>query len=318
VTVHLAMLLPLLATAVLAFGARPITASLAPSTAARLLTCANLITAVATGFALSILAFDVVAQNPTIATAGHWSVAVVRREALSPVLGAPAGVLVVVLLLAACLRVVRSLHHLWHAGVQCRRLGHGIDGLVIVDDDRADAYALPGLTGRIVLSTALLRALPAEELRVVLAHESSHLRHGHHLLRLLSDVAAAANPLLRPAAEAVRLATERWADEDAAKEVGDRRLVARALARAALVVDNEPDHNLNASLAIASSDVVTRTRALLAPAPHSRRAVAAVLMAAIAASTASLAIVERGTEVNFQQAQSAERLHTQSHQPLRK
>ena len=43
-----------------------------------------------------------------------------------------------------------------------------------------------------------------------------------------------ANPLLRPAARAVEYTVERWADERAATAVGDRRLVAHAIGRAAL------------------------------------------------------------------------------------
>ena len=54
----------------------------------------------------------------------------------------------------------------------CRRLGPGAGGLVVVDDPAPDAYALPGLSGRVVVSTAMLRALPAAERRALLAHEA--------------------------------------------------------------------------------------------------------------------------------------------------
>jgi hypothetical protein len=39
----------------------------------------------------------------------------------------------------------------------------------MVHDDLPDAYALPGLTGRVVVSTAMLQALPADERQVLLA-----------------------------------------------------------------------------------------------------------------------------------------------------
>jgi Zn-dependent protease with chaperone function len=103
-----------------------------------------------------------------------------------------------------------------------------------VPDDIPGAYALPGFTGRIVVSTAMLHALPADERAVLLAHEAAHLTHRHHAYLLTAELAAAANPLVRPSLGAVRRAVERWADEAAAAEVGDRDLAARALARAGL------------------------------------------------------------------------------------
>jgi len=105
---------------------------------------------------------------------------------------------------------------------------------VIVDEAEPDEYAVPGLTGRVVVSTATRRALPANERRVLQAHEAGHLRRHHHLCSQLAELRAAANPLLRPLALAVRNAAERWADEDAAEAVADRSLAARALARARL------------------------------------------------------------------------------------
>jgi predicted transcriptional regulator len=58
-----------------------------------------------------------------------------------------------------------------------------------------------------------------------------------HIYWPLQDAAVAAaavNPLLAPVREAVTYLVERWADEEAAEAVADRRLVARAVARAAL------------------------------------------------------------------------------------
>ena len=96
------------------------------------------------------------------------------------------------------------------------------------------AFAVAGAPGHVVVSTAMLNALDADERKVLLAHEAAHLRHHHHLYTQLAQLAAAANPLLRPLARVIAEGTERWADEVAAAEVGSRRLVARGLARAAL------------------------------------------------------------------------------------
>jgi hypothetical protein len=68
----------------------------------------------------------------------------------------------------------------------------------------------------------------------MLAHERAHLGCHHYAFAAAAHLAAAANPLLRPLAAAVAYTTERWADENAAAAVGDRRQVARAVAKAAV------------------------------------------------------------------------------------
>jgi beta-lactamase regulating signal transducer with metallopeptidase domain len=83
-----------------------------------------------------------------------------------------------------------------------------------------------------VASVGLLRGLDAGQRRAVLAHERSHLRHHHHVHHTTVRLAAAANPLLWALPAAVTLATERWADEDAAR-TARRDTVAQALINAA-------------------------------------------------------------------------------------
>ena len=80
----------------------------------------------------------------------------------------------------------------------------------------------------------MLDALDPDERRVLLAHERAHARSHHYLFTALTYLAAAANPLLRPVAAAVTYTVERWADETAARDCGDRRLAARAIGKAAL------------------------------------------------------------------------------------
>ena len=95
------------------------------------------------------------------------------------------------------------------------------------------------------------------------------------------------NPLLVPTAVAVRRAVERWADEDAARVVGDRGLVARSLARTALLV------NAPAAVPVAAAsggDVGDRVRAMLGPPPRTRPLPAAVLAVMLL-----LAVVASGT-----------------------
>jgi Zn-dependent protease with chaperone function len=58
-----------------------------------------------------------------------------------------------------------------------------LPGTVVVDHPRATAFGLPGLKGRVVVSSGAIDALTAEELGAVLAHERAHL-HAHHDLVL--------------------------------------------------------------------------------------------------------------------------------------
>ncbi len=111
--------------------------------------------------------------------------------------------------------------------------GHGGE-LVVAAAEAPHAFAVPGSPSRILVTTGMLRALDAGERRVLFAHERAHLRKRHHGLRAVAEVAAALNPLLIPVREAVAFLIERWADEAAAAEVGDRQLAARSLARAAI------------------------------------------------------------------------------------
>jgi Zn-dependent protease with chaperone function len=305
-SLHGAMLLPWLAAAALAVGSRRAAGVLAPSVAVPLLAVASLLTAAASGFVLSVLAFTFIAQDGEVAAIGHWSVPVLRAaDPVLPALGMAAAVAVGVLFAAAVLAVARSVRDLIAADLACRRLGAGAHGLVIVSDPLPEAYALPGITGRVVVSTAMLRALPPGERRAVLAHEASHLRHRHHLYTFAADIAAAANPLLRPAAAAVRAGVERWADEDAARDLGDRRLVARAVARAARATARAGASHRRVVMEISGGVASMRARALLAPPPRPRRWVAACLLALMAATAVSTAVVEHGTEVRFDQAQAA-------------
>jgi hypothetical protein len=138
--------------------------------------------------------------------------------------------------------------------------------LDVIETDEPIAYAVPGERGAVVVSTGMLRALAPPERRVLLAHERSHLRHRHHRYLAVVDVAAAALPVLRPLRAQVRFSIERWADEDAARDVGDRHLTARAIARAALA---QADWQPQVALALAGLGVPARVEALLADAPPS-------------------------------------------------
>jgi hypothetical protein len=151
--------------------------------------------------------------------------------------------------------------------------GHASAGeLIVVRSPGVFAHAVPGLgkaPGRILVSDAMLRALDPGEHRVVLEHERSHLRHRHDRYRKLSRLAARINPLLRSSVEATDFLLERWADEDAARAVGSRRLAARALGHAALA--GMPSGEQHALAGFAAHRVASRVGALMAATPPRTR-----------------------------------------------
>ncbi|MEU2348852.1 M48 family metalloprotease [Modestobacter sp. NPDC049651] len=271
---HVAVYCPFLASAVLGGLAPRLARRLPPATASRLLAAGGLGAALASASALAVLAFLLVARVPVVADRGHWSAGALA--AASPV-PAVVAVLALALLAVAAGRTVRltvaRVGAVRAARALCRELGGGPGRLVVLDEDVA-AVAVPGAGGRVLVSRAQLAALPPAERRALLAHERAHLVHRHHLYRLLAELAAALDPWQVRVPAAVRFATERWADEVAAAELGDRAAVARSLARSGLRA-LRPVRAPWAAVALGAggSRVVQRVEALLAPAPRQRPAV---------------------------------------------
>ncbi len=310
------MLAPLMVSIILALVGTRLGRLLPPATAVRLLTLAGLVTALSTGFVLAVAGFEALAQVPLVASLGAWSARVVAASEPVPLaLGEACALACLALMGMAVHRFVVAGRDLAVAEATCRRLGEGIDGLVVLDDDAPDAYALPGLSGRVVVSTGMLRALPAAERRVLLAHEAAHLCHHHHLYVQVAELSAAANPLLRPLARAVGAAVERWADEAAAREVGERSLMARAVARASLATQRNAagsGSGVVARLALRMSDSIAlvRARAMLAPAPRPRRALTVAVLALVLVSAAGAIDTGSHTEHLFEVARATMSLHS--------
>jgi len=154
----------------------------------------------------------------------------------------------------------------------------------VVDDTGAYVCAIPGRSGRIVISSGLLRILNAEQRRAVFAHERAHLRHHHHRYRWLSRLVAA-NPLLRSLPAHLDYALERWADEEAGQHVGDRGVVAEALGITALATRQPPRLVAASTLHFAAGDVTDRMSALLRP-PDSTSRLAVPFLGALACAAA--------------------------------
>ncbi|MEU1629176.1 M56 family metallopeptidase [Streptomyces sp. NPDC020096] len=237
---HLLVYLPLVFPVLAAIAARPLADRLEPRLATWLLTASAVALAALSCAALGILAVAGVARLPVAAWLGHWSVATVRvGDPVSKAEAAIAGLLLAAAAYAALRMLWRRVRALVAAGFEAACLP-GIDQLVIVEDAAPDAYALPGLPGRVVVSTGMLDALDDADREAMIAHERAHLAAHHYAFVAAAQLAAAANPLLRPVATSVAYSVERWADEHAAVVCGDRRQVARAVGKAALAARHAP------------------------------------------------------------------------------
>jgi Zn-dependent protease with chaperone function len=151
-----------------------------------------------------------------------------------------------------------------------RTEAYGRAAIDIEEGETPYAYSVPNLfpkrgeinRGTIVVSTAMLASLTADEKTALFAHEAAHLRFGHHRYLLTGRIVAAVVPPLRPMTKRLDWLLERWADEVAAQQVGDREIVATAIAHAALSTNRAPEA---AFLGFASDSILTRVEALFAP-----------------------------------------------------
>jgi hypothetical protein len=120
---------------------------------------------------------------------------------------------------------------------------------------------------------------------------------------------------LRLLGPAVEYATERWADESAAKTVGDRAVVARALARTGLRAAAPKRTELWAATALHAvsprSPLVRRVEALLAPAPRHRPLLVAGVAGLLVVTIGAVVETQRDTERMFEDASlTAAHAHT--------
>jgi len=292
--VSLVVYLPLALPALLAPFAGPLSARLDSVHATWLLTGAAVALAGCSTLALGVLAAAAAVRIPLVASLGHWSLPVLGPDTSpGPAVALLAGILLGVAALTVSGFAIRRYRALAGAYREARCLP-GRGQTVVVADEAADAYALPGRPGRIVVTAGMLNALDEPGRAALLAHEQAHLAGFHYLFTTAARLAATASPLLRPLARAVEYTVERWADERAATAVGDRRLVAHAIGRAALAAKaSQPRRAVPGALGAVfpgtrtgaharPGPVPRRVAALLAPPPPPRL----VLLAAVAALVA--------------------------------
>lgn len=295
---RLVVYLPLVVPLLTAVAARPLAERLPPAAATWLLSVSALLLAAGSSAVLGMLALTAVVRVPLVDVLGKMSGQVIRSD--DPV-SVPVALAAGLLLAAAAVSAARALYRrtvaLLAAGRQARLLP-GAGQVVVTGDTAADAYTLPGLPCRVVITEGMLRALSHPEQQVLLAHERAHAAGLHYLFGTAARLAAAANPLLQPVAAAVGYTVERWADEHAAAVAGDRRLAARAVARAALAATAAPPRRaadpgvLGAVTPLTRSPrpgpVPRRVAALLRPAPQLSLLLLAAGLLLVAISGASV------------------------------
>ncbi len=254
-----------------------------PSVAARALALATAALALGVAAAVATVAVGFASSVPWIAEHFAWCRSITpSHDDVTAWLGVPAIAALVAMAAGGGRSYRRVRCRLWEPSAP--------GGLKLTDDDRPDAYAVGGRPGHIVISAGMLALLDAPERRVLLAHERSHLRHRHHRYITLAVVASGAVPVLGFVTRRLRLAVERWADEDAADEVGDRALVARTIIRAALAT-SDYDVRLGV-LGLGLLGVPARVDALLMPGPAPA---VAPITAAVIAPVAVLAVIAGST-----------------------
>lgn len=260
--VYLPLLIPLLAVPVVRFCAGP----LHPALASWLVAASATVLALCSTTALGFVVFAGLSALDVFARLGHWSPELLGRlDGARPVVGLAGAVVLLVLVGCGATVAARRSRALATARRTTRHEPDAGD-LMVVDDRRPMARAVPGRPGRIVVSTGLLSMLSGFERRALLAHERAHLTCAHHVFVVVVDIAAAVNPLLRPLTTTVRFTTERWADEIAAAQVSDRATVALALAKVALASKPHEDA-AGVELGATTGPVPRRVAALLTAAP---------------------------------------------------
>lgn len=210
--------------------------------------------------ALCLAGPDAPVRTPCLGMPGH-------EDRLLAWAALGSGVVVVTALALAGVRTLRATR-----AAHPRRLGQpcftaeGVP-VYVLPLDRPLAFAV-GVRPRIVLSRGLLDLLDADELRAVVAHELGHVRGGHLGALLVGRTVArvfGVLPPVRHASAALLRELEAAADDHAAHVVGDRDIVAAAIAKVALA-GAPPSPGGFAG----GGDLAYRVERLLDPPPRSR------------------------------------------------
>ncbi|MGN6556444.1 MAG: M56 family metallopeptidase [Solirubrobacterales bacterium] len=274
---------------------------LPPRHATWLISVGAVLSALSAAAVLCLIGAVLIGQFLDLAGIGHWSAATLRQHS-------PTEPGVAFLALLAALASASGVAFVGRRQVLAVFAAYGVSKemaaggeLVVIEEAQPSAVAVPGRPGRIVVSRSLLQALSPSERRVLLAHERAHLDAGHHWHRSAVALAIAANPLLAPLAGAITYATERWADERAAAELGDRRRTAGALARVALLTSSSTQSGFP-RLAAGRDSVPARVSALLADAPQPQPVLSLAMIGLLVLGLLATYMLEKDVEHLFELA----------------
>lgn len=245
---------------------------LPPRLAARVATVGLVIVTLAMVPTALVVASAFLAHVPIVGVGFQWCARTFGAHGAIPTwVGVPVVAMVGIGVWRTC-RVVRQYLRL--------RIGEP-DSVHLLPSHRPYAVTLPGRA--VVISTAMIDLLDADEREIVLAHEHAHARLRHERYLLVAELAAAACPPLRSIARRVNYSLERWADDAAAAVCGDRKQVAVTLGKIALLTGPSSA----GVLGFAGLGVSARMNALLAPPiAHPHRRYVFTLWAMLAAACA--------------------------------
>lgn len=254
---------------------------LAPPAATKLLSAVAVLSSGATTATLTLLAVGGMIKVAAFLGVGASREALVAERDGVPW---PVGVAAVIALIVLSARTTKTLARERRAVKDLSGLVEGHrGGLLVLEDRRSFAYAVPLGAGTIIVSTAMLEPLTEAERKALLAHERAHLTHHHRLYRTTASITAATNPLLNGIQRELKLQTERWADEAAAART-TRAVTATSLAKAALAASGSP----SAALAYVSNHLRERIAALAVAPPTSHWARAIPIAAGAALLSVAL------------------------------
>ncbi|MGX5185355.1 M56 family metallopeptidase [Streptomyces avermitilis] len=283
---------------------------LAPTAALWVLTCSTVALAGSSLVALGAFVLTGLLEVPLFAALGELVHPLRTASNMFVVPAAAFSVGALAVCLWTLVRTVVRQSRAFRAATSAADDRHTAGDLCVIDSPQPDAYALPGRPHRIVVTTGMLRTLSPDEREALFAHERAHNAGGHHYFLVAAELAAHCHPGLRAAGDAIRLAVERVADEAAAAAVGDRRLTARAIGRAALAVRAAHSDRPSFAPAVATGPVPQRVAALLSVPrlPHrAARWMAALLVACAALSVCASATGVIGFHHQVEVAQGEER-----------
>ena len=275
--------LPIIVVCVLALVGPIVSRKLAPSASTRFLSALAAVSAAATiGTLVLLTAGGMVKILPLLGIGADREQLVAARDGVPWPVGAVAAVLLALIAVRLCRAVVNERRTLKALKALVEESG---EGLLVLDGSQPYAYAVPIGTGTVIVSTAMLNTLTNPERRALLAHEQAHLTHHHYRYQLIAITAFAINPLLGRIRQELKLQTERWADESAAKQA-TRPVTARSLARAALASAATPP----TAMAYSTDHVRERLAALAVEPPTSHWA--AVIPLAVVVTIGSAALLD--------------------------